>query len=69
MTGALERVFKQAELLPEDAQLELAGVIEQKLSDLRWEQLFSTPESRAFLRKLEQEADDEQDLQDLKTVL
>lgn len=69
MTGALERVFKQAELLPEDAQLELAGVIEQKLSDLRWEQLFSTPESRAFLRELEQEADDEQDLQDLKTVL
>lgn len=69
MTGALERVFRQAEQLPEDAQLELAGVIEQKLSDMRWEQLLSTPESGAFLRDLEREADDEQDLQDLKTVL
>lgn len=57
MTGALERVFKQAEQQPEDDQLEFASMIEQKLSDMRWEQLFSTPESREFLHDLERESE------------
>lgn len=56
MTGALARVFKQAEELPESAQEELAELIEQKLADMRWEELFATPESDRFLQQLAAEA-------------
>ena len=69
MTDALERVFRLAERLPEKEQRELAQMIEQKLADMRWEDLLQLPESNLFLRDLEREAEDQSTLEDLETVL
>ena len=69
MTEALERAFKQAELLSEREQQELAQVIEQALADRRWDDLLNQPASARFLRELEQEADDESALEDLASTL
>ncbi len=69
MTEALERAFKQAEQLPEKEQRELAKMIEQTLSEMRWDELLQRPESFRFLRDLEREAEDESALEDLKNAL
>lgn len=55
MIEALERVIKQAARLPEQEQRALARVIEQTLSDMRWEELLGRPESAEFLRELGRE--------------
>jgi tellurite resistance protein len=68
MIEALERVFRQAERLSEQEQRELARIIEQKLSDMRWEELLRRPESAKFLRDLEREAEEESALEDLRPV-
>lgn len=69
MTEALERAFKQAELLSEREQQELAQVIEQTIADRRWDDLLNQPASARLLRELEHEADDESALEDLASTL
>lgn len=61
MTEALERAFKEAQRLPEREQREVAELIEQKLSDMRWDELFATPESDQLLRERAAEAIKEDD--------
>jgi len=69
VTEALARAFRQAERLSEKGQQELADPIDRRLSDLRWDALLAKPESRAFLRDLEHEADDESGLEVLEASL
>jgi hypothetical protein len=56
MTEALERAFGEAQRLPEREHEEIAALIEQKLSDMRWDELLSRPESDQILRPLATEA-------------
>lgn len=69
MIEALDKAFKDAQSLPERDQLEIAELIEQKLADMRWDELFVRPESRKFLSDLEKEAEDESGLENLENVL
>lgn len=59
MTEALERAFKRAQQLPEREQREIAALIEQKVSDMQWDELLARPESEALLRDLAAEAIEE----------
>ena len=68
MVEALQRVFKQAERLPDKEQRELAQAIEQKLADMRWEELLRRSDSTQFLGDLEHEAEDESTLEDIGTA-
>jgi histidinol-phosphate/aromatic aminotransferase/cobyric acid decarboxylase-like protein len=61
MTEALERAFREAQRLPEREQEEIAALIEQKLADLRWDELFAQPGSDQILRKLAHETCREDD--------
>lgn len=61
MTEALEKAFRQVELLPEKQQQEIAELIEQKLADMRWDELLGRPESQALLDRLAAEAIEEDD--------
>ena len=61
MTEALERAFREAQRLPEREQEEIAALIEQKLADLRWDELFAQPASDQILRELADEARQEDD--------
>lgn len=61
MTEALEKAFQQAQRLPESQQQEIAELIEQKLADLRWDELYAKPESETLLCRLAAEAIEEDD--------
>lgn len=68
MTEVLARAFRDAQQLPERQQQEIAELIEQKMSDMHWDELLARPESRKFLSDLENEAEDESNLEDLETM-
>lgn len=68
MTEALERAFKAAQQLPERDQREIAELIEQKLSDIRWDERPAGPESDKLLRQLTAEAIEEDDAGDLVMI-
>ena len=61
MTEVLERAFREVQRLPEREQREVAAFIEQKLSDMRWDELFTRPESDRLLRELATQACEEDD--------
>ena len=61
MTEALERAFRQAQALPDQEQLEIAELIEQKIADMRWDTLLSRPESEATLHAMATDAMAEDD--------
>jgi hypothetical protein len=61
MTEALEKAFQEARRLPEREQQEIAALIGQKLSDLRWDELFARPESDQLLFRLATQTREEDD--------
>jgi hypothetical protein len=61
VTEALERAFKEAQGLPEQEQLEIAALIEQRIAEMRWDKLLAQPQSEAVLRKLAADAIAEDD--------
>lgn len=58
---ALERAFREAQRLQEREQEEIAALIEQKLADMHWDELFACQESDRLLRELAIEACGEDD--------
>ena len=57
MTKILQQAFDRAAELPEDRQEALARFLLAEIdSELRWDELFSRPESEAFLERMATEA-------------
>ena len=57
MTEILQQAFDKAAELPEDRQEALAHLLLAEMdSERRWDELFSRPESEAFLERMAAEA-------------
>jgi hypothetical protein len=61
VTEALERAFTEAQGLPDQEQLEIADLIEQKIAEMRWDKLLARPQSEAVLNALAADAIAEDD--------
>jgi hypothetical protein len=63
MIDAVKRLVERLEQLPAGEQEAIVRYLEQLIEDAedrRWDELLTTPESRAFLDKLAAEADEEE---------
>ena len=57
MNKLLQKAFEKAAELPDEKQETLAAIILEEMdSDEKWDELFATPESQAFLDKMAKEA-------------
>jgi hypothetical protein len=59
MNARLRAAVAAAEQLPDEAQAEIAAVIEEELAELAWKQSLNDPRSQAVLDQLEAQLDQE----------
>ena len=59
MNARLQAAVAAAEQLSDDAQAEIAAIMEQEIADLAWEQSLNDPRSQAVLDQLEAQLDEE----------
>ena len=59
MNARLQAAVAAAEQLSDDAQAEIAAIMEQEIADLAWKQSLNDPRSQAVLDQLEAQLDEE----------